>query len=69
VTKAIRRLTGGLLLAGLLLTLTGCQTTQNIVTDAGCTIWREFHVKPLRADTAETIDGLIRLNRGMGAAC
>ena len=69
MTKAIRRLTGGLLLAGLLLTLTGCQTTQNIVTDAGCTIWREYAVKPSRSDTPETIDGIIRLNRGMGAAC
>jgi hypothetical protein len=69
VIRTVPRLTGGLTLAGLLLTLTACQTTQSSVTDAGCTIWREYGVKPSRADTAETIDGLVRLNRGMGAAC
>lgn len=69
MTKAIRRLTGGLLLAGLLLTLTGCLTTANTVTDAGCRIWREFNVKPSRADTQETQDRLIRLNRVMEAGC
>jgi hypothetical protein len=69
VIRTVRPLTPALILAGVLLTLTGCQTTQSSVTDAGCTIWREYGVKPSRADTAETIDGLVRLNRGMGAAC
>ena len=67
--KTVPRLTGALMLVGVLLTLTGCQTTQSSVTDAGCNIWRKHGVKPSRADTAETIDGLLRLNRGMGAAC
>ena len=61
--------TVALLLAGLLLTLSACQTTGNTATDAGCQIWREYGVKPSRADTPETQDGLIRLNRGMEAAC
>ena len=73
MTKAIRRLSARLLMGGLLLTTQACQGMMNSdplpTTDAGCTIWREFHVKPSRADTPETIDGLIRLNRGMGAAC
>lgn len=67
--KATQTQTVALMLAGLLLTLTGCQTTGNTVTDAGCQIWREYGIEPSRADTSETQDGLIRLNRGMEAAC
>jgi hypothetical protein len=69
VIRTDRSLTPALMLVGALLTLTACQTTQSSVTDAGCTIWREYGVKPSRADTSETIDGLVRFNRGMGAAC
>ena len=69
MTKANWLLKGALMLAGLLLALTGCQTAQNTVTDAGCLIWREYAVNPSRADTAATIDGLVRLNRGMKAGC
>ena len=69
MTRTIRLPKSALIVAGLLLTLTGCQTTQNYATDAGCTLWREYKVKPSRADTPETIDGLIRLNRGMTAGC
>lgn len=67
--RATQTPTVALMLAGLLLTLSACQTTGNTVTDAGCQIWREYGVKPSRADTPETQDGLIRLNRGMEATC
>ena len=63
-----RHVTAWIVLASLL-TLSACQTTQSSAIDAGCEIWREYGVKPSRADTPETIDGLIRLNRGMAAGC
>lgn len=48
--------------------LMGCQTVPS-ATDAGCTIWREYSVKPSRLDTAETAARLYVFNQAMKAAC
>lgn len=69
VPKHTMKLIAALLLAAGLLTIVGCRTTGSSVTDAGCTIWREYGFQPSRLDTPATQAGLIRLGRGMGAAC